>query len=296
MIRVKILPIGPVAARLDLETLLKRMNAAQVVYVFSLGDALLDPPAPTIPRSDGTNGSPEYDADRLFEYMAVGRKLSDDQTAITCGVVDSEIFDDLWSVSDRTNTMILVTTRVSSLPGVLRVSRRPLEQYVELEIAIQLLTIDYRGRVGLSVPPNRCGLPWHVERLGCLFDYYGLSEQNVQKLVAPRLSDRVSRDLVAAGVEASSTNATLALARDAAKVTDRELTLQALSDPAVGLTGIGVIVGLTVAIVSTMSWNWWLGLVAISLTTLSTRLYQLRTGRNLRSLGGRVTHKLLPPK
>src|SRR5688572_10069485 len=110
-------------------------------------------PAPTILTTQAGNPPPQYDPNQLFRYLWRHRGR---ENLILVGIVDNEIFDDLYSTVDKKNLMVLVSLRTRLLSRVLEISKKTVEQYVTLEIGTQLLAIQYRRITKLSADPLKC--------------------------------------------------------------------------------------------------------------------------------------------
>ena len=127
-------------------------------------------------RSRDSLGVPDSSAHRAGLYATVA-------------VVDSEIHDELWSTVSSDNFWILVSTRVEEMPIILEATRSSYAQYIAHEVGAQLLCIGIRRALAISVDPEVCGEPWHIERRSCLLDYFGLDPQDVSKFTRPELCE-----------------------------------------------------------------------------------------------------------
>jgi hypothetical protein len=264
---VIIVGLGPVSRRVNLTRVVSRLNRAQREYTFDLDDPLLNLPPPTMANPTG-NYLPQYDAKELFGYLDRHR-ASPQADSIVFGVIDSKVFDDLYSTIDCDNRYGVVSVRTSSLTDVLAESRKTIEQYVELEISAQLLAIQYRRRATIHADPSQCAAPWHIDRRDCLFDYYGLSKGNVQKLIAPRLSERVIADLRDLEVPQRQIDASLAIVGRSSRTKWVEIVKRAPSDPTTALAGGGVI-GLSASVIPSQPGLW--GLFAAGSLAVIARL------------------------
>ena len=77
--------------------------------------------------------------------------------AILVGIVDATMGDEYFSAVNRDNYCILVS--IDGVESILEKTRTTLQGYVLVEVAAQLLTIDYRQRADISVDPDECGPP-----------------------------------------------------------------------------------------------------------------------------------------
>jgi hypothetical protein len=272
---VRLLPLGPVYERVNIRAIADNLNSTQRLYQFTVDDPLLNLPQPTVYTPALGNVSPQFDAAELFEYILRHRGMHLSSNVIIVGIIDTEVYDELFSTIDRANTMILVSTRINNLPVVLAQSRKTYEQYVALEIGAQLLAIEYRRRAGIFADPKTCAKPWHIERRNCLFDYYGLDPANVQKLISPKISDQVLAEMRAAEVPQRAIDASLAIVKKAATTMWLEVFRRAPSDPIVAL-GIGAVIGLSASIVANLDAARWAAFTAVAMLVIFGRMVRLK--------------------
>jgi hypothetical protein len=247
--QVRLIPLGTATRRVGFDKLVESLNGVQQWYEFVLDDPLRNLPPPTIPHPAG-NFLPRYDSAELFNYMKIHR--SGGPGSLPFGVIDSEIYDDLFSTTDIDNTAGIVSTHVTSLKEVLALSQKTVEQYIELEIGIQLLAMAYRQRASIRADPAECALPWHIDRRECIFDYYGLSAGDTQKLTSPKISERSMAELRQLEVPQTQIDATLAIVKIASTTMWREVLRRAPSDPVVAL-GAGAVLGMMAGLVPSQS-------------------------------------------
>lgn len=178
--------LGDVSHHVNVDRLASRLEDVNTIYKFRVLDPILVLPEPTLQPAQGRNYSPQFDAAVLFALLKKHsqRTLVD----IVVGIIDSEIYDELFSTNNSENDAVLVSLRSPTLPEILERSGRTPLNYVGLEIAAQLLCIQYRRKIGQPSDPGKCSPPWHIQRLNCLFDWYGISPTNVTKLQRPQLS------------------------------------------------------------------------------------------------------------
>lgn len=269
--------LGPVASRVDINRVRTDLNDAQRVYEFVVYDSLLNLPVPTVARPDGRNLPPAYAPDALFEYVWTHRGTTRGTPPVLFGVIDTEVFDGLYSAIDRSNRMGVVSLCVDSLPDVLSASRKTREQYVELEVGAQLLAIQYRRRAGLSCDPGGCDKPWHIERRDCLFDYFGLTADDVQKLISPKLSDQVLAEFRAAEVPQRYIDASLAIVRKASTTLWSEVWSRLPADPVVTLS-LGAILGLAAALIASAAGLLVVTCFGVAVALIGGRVAQLKRG------------------
>lgn len=273
--RVSIIPLGPAESRVDLQKVIRQLNQAQSIYAFELGDALNNLPPPSRTRPDGRNFSPQYDPDQLFKYIADHRDVAASNVSATFGIVDSEVFDDLYSTVSRDNSLGLVSLRVTSLPEILRLSHRTKEQYVELEIGAQLLAMQYRRRAGISADPTECAPPWHIERRDCLFDYFGLSPLNIQKIMAPRISQQVKADFIDRELPGRYVSASMAIVKRASTTRWTQVLLR-LPDDGLVMLCAGGILGLVASMLPSADTWAWAAFLATPTAIVSARVWRLK--------------------
>ena len=238
--QVFLVALGPLNNKVDLEHLASLLNKHQLFYRFDVLSSLQNLPYPAIPRPG--NNLPAFHPDQLFEYMEEKRRSAGGDVLLA-GVIDSEVHDDLYSTSDRFNRACIVSLRTDNLAEVIAESGKTYEQYVALELAAQLLSIQFRRAAGISADPCACVSPWHEERLNCLFDYYGLTSGNVTKLIEARLSSHVVAEMEAHDVAQDRIEATMSIVNRVTGRHFRETIEFVLKDRATvlvigGLTGM----------------------------------------------------------
>ena len=168
--------------------LVRAANRSQKFYHFedsdpvqSLGD----------PDEDGA-----YGIDSLINVLVNSRAEADDK--ILVGIVDATMGDEHFSAVDRDNRCIVVS--IDEIQPILEKTSTTVEGYVLVEMAAQLLTIDYRRRANVSVAPDECGPPWHGDTRPCLFDYCEKRDYSGKKLMDPNLCDECRAKLTQANV------------------------------------------------------------------------------------------------
>lgn len=277
--RVLVISLGPAQERVGLRGLVKLLNEVQDQYEFAVGDDLLNLPPPSRPREDGRNDPPQYAAKDLFEYMKKHREAGE---TVLVGVIDSEVYNELFSATDADNSAIVVSMRVDGLPRLLKLTRKTWEQYVALEIGAQLLAIQYRRNAALSADPEECEAPWHVDRRNCLFDYYGLSEDDVglsedkvSKLLSPKLSDQTLTEMREAEVPRSLIDATLNIVRGASRTRWRTVARRVLRDPVVTIA-LGAGLGLIASVLAQGDARIWAPCLAVAFLIVIGRILLLK--------------------
>lgn len=230
---VGLVALPDVSHHVDLEALAARLDQTGEIYRFRVLPAIEMIPEPTEPTSRGGNFSPQYDPAVLFGLLDahLHRHLVD----FVVGVIDSEIYDEIFSTINPSNSAILVSLRTPTLPEILRKSGRAAVNYVGLEIAAQLLCIQYRRATGLISEPSVCAPPWHVQRLNCLFDWYGISPTNVTKLQSPKLSGLARKYFEDARVPAEYVEAGVQMARLMSRYDIQAIMRMLLPDPFLGV-------------------------------------------------------------
>jgi hypothetical protein len=133
---------------------------------------------------------------------------------IPVGIVDAQLGQqELFSATDPAATCIIVSTHGTA--SLLDRTSKDVNAYVLVEIAAQLLTIEFRRQLSLEVTPEECGPPWHNEIRVCLFDYCDDRSQTGRKLINPRLCDVCKGELAQANVRNSVIEACLTTVRKA---------------------------------------------------------------------------------
>lgn len=244
---IRIVPLGPVNQRLNLPQLVRRMNRCQGEYLFHLEAGLMDVPTPN--RIGLSTSVPQYDPEDLALYVMRSSPRAKHDREPVIAVIDAELFDGLNSVCSADNRCILISLREKWVPSVIRGSGRGLEQYAELELGLQLLTAEYRLEVGSNVDPQVCGAPWHAERRGCAFDYYGLNDHSYAKLLNPTLCARSSQDFATVGIQPERLAAGWAIVRNSRLIGPALRIRAATRDPVVGVLAGGLI-GLVTALIA----------------------------------------------
>ena len=136
-VRVNVLAMGPLPRRALLDTVVERGNGVQQHYAFAISEPLtsLGPP----------NDKGEYRFKSLAEKLLQRKRGSgSDSTAdILVGVVDSPLYDELFSGIDESLRVVIVST--ANMLDTLERTQRSHADYVLVEIAAQLLAIEYRS-------------------------------------------------------------------------------------------------------------------------------------------------------
>ena len=187
MTTVRVVRMGPLVAACDEAWLVRAANRSQTFYHFEVGD-----PVPSLgtPDEDGA-----YRIDDLIDILVQSRA---EDGAILVGIVDATIGDEYFSALNRKNDCVLVS--IDGVESILEKTGTTLQGYVLVEVAAQLLTIDYRQRADISVDPDECGPPWHGDTRQCLFDYCEKRDHSGKKLMAPNLCVRCHASLEKANV------------------------------------------------------------------------------------------------
>lgn len=172
---LKIVQMGPLIPEIDLSKVQRTANKAQKTFHFSIGDKI-----ETIGPSD-VDG--QYDFGRLEKLLKENRGESG--VDIIIGVIDVGIYDELYSGIDENCKCIIIS--LYDIKATLERSRKSYVDYVLCEIAAQLLAIQYRRAMKISVAPEDCEEPWHDETRSCLFDYDENRYHTFKKLMSPTL-------------------------------------------------------------------------------------------------------------
>lgn len=178
MFNVQIIKMGPLPGEVNIDRIKKRGNNAQNYYSFTVGDEI---------TSLGRPQKGEYTADHLLGLLKRERGSGDIDVLV--GVLDSPIHDDLFSAVDRDNKCIVISTQANNIRNIVIDCKTSIEAYVLVQIAAQLLTIEYRRATNTTADPEDCEPPWHAETKSCVFDYSDIVEHTGKKLIAPRLCE-----------------------------------------------------------------------------------------------------------
>ena len=200
MPKVVIVQMGPLATGLNLKAVTKVANKGQKHFEFVLGD----------PTNLGEPTEGEYKVADLATLLEARR--TQECVDIVVGVTDQPLYWELFSGIDGASNNIVITTAKPAASLLSRVNKST-SAYVLVEIAAQLLAIEYRRLVDLSAEPEESALPWHLEPKTCLFDYCDDERQTIQKLITPKLCPQCLALLDSANVRESVKKACLSLAK-----------------------------------------------------------------------------------
>lgn len=180
---VELISIGSSAAtKLDLAWVARAV--AQPHLPATARAPITDLPLPSGPQPPYTS-SRQYEPQQLFDLVEA---LAPPPAGwVSCAAVDHEVYNEVFSCTDSTGRFIVISLRNSTLHTILAAAGSTLEQYFMLELALQLLAIRYRQLNANPTPGHNDVRPWHLDRRGCLFDYFGISPQDTAKLVNPKL-------------------------------------------------------------------------------------------------------------
>ena len=168
--------MGPPIPELDLSKVVSMANKSTDIFNFSLGDRI------------NTVGSPDQDGQYGFSYLADNLKgnRAEKDLDVLIGVIDSQIYDELYSSTDEDNKCIIIS--VKNVKSILDRARKSYTDYLLCEIGAQLLAIELRRtKKNISIVPEDCGQPWHKETKSCLFDYDENRDDTFKKLMSPQL-------------------------------------------------------------------------------------------------------------
>ena len=196
--------MGVLIRGLDLSAVVRAGNAVQSSFLFTLGqkmDSVGEPRVVGDPRVDGT-----YDFATLAVRLLSSRASPDIDVLV--GVVDVEIFDELFSAIDENSKCIIVS--IDNIEDILRRTNASYTGYILVEIAAQLLTIALRRTMKDVVKPEDCGPPWHQETKACLFDYSEKRDHTGKKLIEMSVCDACEAAFSAANIPASVKDACMA--------------------------------------------------------------------------------------
>ena len=174
MTKVEIVQMGPLATGLNLKKITRVANKGQKHFQFVLGDR--------ISRIGEPNTEGAYKVTDLAKLLDARR--IQECADIAVGIVDSPLYWGLFSGVDMASNNVVVST-AEPADSLLSRENKSKAAYVLVETAAQLLTIEYRRLMEVSVEPEDCELPWHKETKPCLFDYCDDPLQTVKKLITP---------------------------------------------------------------------------------------------------------------
>lgn len=222
MYMVEIIQMGPLASGLNLKEVIRVAEKSQKHFQFILGN-----PINTLGEPD-TEG--EYRVSDLAKLLEARRTQSCADVAV--GVTDSPLYWELFSGIDKASNSVVISTSPTD-PLLAKVNKSK-AAYVLVEIAAQLLAIEYRRLKNISAEPEDCAPPWHGETKLCLFDYCGDPPQTVKKLITPKLCPQCLALLDSANVRESVKKACLNLAKRAVRAKFLHQLLTVLGHPLVG--------------------------------------------------------------
>ena len=200
MTNVRIVKLGPIPEELALARVAKMANRPQEQYYFTVGDDLGVMTEPDAEREQYTCGT-------LAERLGV---REGDGADLLVGITDHRVYDELFSAVTEDLTCIIVST--ADVRDVIDTDRTSMAGYVLFEIAAELLTIEYRRLARTGFDPTVCGLPWHLVRKSCLFDYDDERKHTGEKILKPHLCAACQSLLRDAGVAPSIERAALRIA------------------------------------------------------------------------------------
>ena len=105
------------------------------------------------------------------------------------GVIDIPLVDDIFSSTDRDNQAIVVSTQSGNIRATISRIRSTIGAYVLMEIAAQILAIEFRRAAHIHADPEICEKPWHPETKSCVFDYSDNLPDTEKKLLNPKVCD-----------------------------------------------------------------------------------------------------------
>jgi len=234
MVEVEIIHMGAPFRGLNLAEVVRIGNRAQKHFRFSLGDG--------IPNLGDPDDEGKYNVDELVPLLKARRVLSTSEVFV--GIIDSPLQDELFSAVDSTNNHIVVS--IDDIAGILTQSNQSYLSYVLVEIAAQLLTIEYRRTVGRSAPPTECEKPWHKPIRSCLFDYCDDRSQSRKKLIWGKLCDHCKASLSEANVRQTVIDACLDLVNKAVRTKLYAVLQAAVSNPFAQIVFSGSVISLLI--------------------------------------------------
>jgi hypothetical protein len=219
MPKVEIVRLGTLSDDLNLKAVEKTANRVQHHFQFVIGDPI------------NHLGQPNEDGEYSVADLAV---LLDTRRLRNCaefeiGVTDSPLCEELFSGVDSASNNIVIS--VANTDTLLAKINKSMAAYVVVEMAAQLLALDYRRQTGLSVEPETCAPPWHEETRSCIFDYCGNRPHTVKKLMSPKLCSECEARLESANIRESVIQACRNMVKKAVYAKVRNVLRSILGDP-----------------------------------------------------------------
>jgi hypothetical protein len=267
-----------VSHHLDLLLLRKRLQRSTSLYTFEVLDPIHLLPEPTEEPAQGKGFSPQFNPHALFLLLESHPERR--RTDFVVGVIDSEVYNELFSTINPLNDSILISLRTRTLPLILQKSGRSITNYVGLELAAQLLCIQYRSSAGATNDPTQCNPPWHIQRLNCLFDWFGISPTNVTKLLRPSLSPFARQYFAQASVPATVVDDGVEMARYMTRLDARAVFSQLAPDPFLAVV-MGALVGWAASFLTSANGPWGqIVFASIAVLVVGWRVYVLLTDKS----------------
>lgn len=218
---VEVLALGPLSQRSILDAVKRRANVVQRHYRFRRGD-----PIQNLGMPDGEGRYPLTDLAALLEQRHQTAGYDKQETrVIMVGIVDLALRGELFSGVNVQQTAIVVS--LNDTADMLQRTRRQPADYALLEIAAQLLAIEYRTEKKIkNADPDECVVPWHAETQACMFDYCDNRSDTDKKLIKPRLCSTCEHLFDHANVRSSVKTACLMIATSAVRPSMGTLLLE----------------------------------------------------------------------
>ena len=219
MPKVEIVQMGPLPHDLNLKAVAKTANRVQHHFQCVVGDPINNLGEP--------NAAGEYKLANLAVLLEGRRHQSGSEFEI--GVTDSPLCEELFSGVDSESKNVVIS--LAPMEDLLPKINKSKADYVLLETAAQLLTIDFRRQTNLVVDPEVCDLPWHKETRSCVFDYCDCPPHTLKKLMAPKLCSQCQSLLESANIRESVITACINLVKKAVYAKVINVLRGFLSDP-----------------------------------------------------------------
>jgi hypothetical protein len=265
MKKIELIPMGPPIRDLNFSNIARIANKSQDHYQFVIGDGILNLGSP--------NESGEYKVSDLAKLLEARR--SEAKVDVAIGVIDSPLYWELFSSLDKGNNNIVIS--IDDIHETLERTKKSYAAYVLVEIAAQLLTIEYRRLTGKSLEPEECGEPWHKETKSCLFDYSDYRPHSGKKLIDPHLCDSCRALLSGANLRQTVTTSCLSIVRVAVRTSFLTLLKDSASNPVVQILFSGWMVTVLSQVFSTIGLaTWQVILIIIDISTAILFIQYLR--------------------
>jgi len=145
---------------------------------------------------------------------------------------------------------------------------KPIDAYVLVQIAAQLLTIEYRRASNTAADPEDCEPPWHGETKSCVFDYSDVTEDTGKKLIAPQLCESCKSLLAKKNIRQSVISACMRIVDLAVRPKVHTLIRDLIGSPVMGFLFGGVFGMMLTDVLAPYISVWVLSVILIALVAV----------------------------